>query len=199
MSEAEHDATLVRRFQHGDESAFNEIVSRHRARLQTVATRIVWNRHDAEEVVQDTFIRAHRSMANFRGDCALTTWLRRITFNLAKSRHAYFWRRRRHLTVSLDAPISDENDAPISELLASDEADAATLVEFSELAESLHAGFEALAPAYRDILILRTAHNQPYTTIGHSLGINVGTVKSRLARARTALRAQMATVGERAA
>lgn len=199
MSEAEHDATLVRRFQQGDEGAFNEIVHRYRGRLQVVATRIVWNRHDAEEVVQDTFLRAHRGMANFRGDCALTTWLHRITFNLAKSRYAYFWRRRRHLTVSLDAPISDENDAPFSALLASEESDAATLLQFSELETNMRTGFATLEPHHREILTMRAVHNHQYTAIGESLGIQVGTVKSRLARARAALRSKMEAVGERAA
>src|SRR5688500_15827596 len=80
--EAEHDTELVRRFLSGDEPAFVEITSRYRAKIFSVAISLLRNRADAEEIVQDTFVRAYRGLKNFRGDSSLATWLHRIAVNL---------------------------------------------------------------------------------------------------------------------
>src|SRR5688572_17146607 len=79
---AAHDAVLVRRFIDGDESAFVEIVERHREKIYSVVGSFLKNRADAEEIVQDTFIRAYRGLVRFRGDSSLATWLHRIAVNL---------------------------------------------------------------------------------------------------------------------
>src|ERR1041385_5360198 len=75
QQEAEHDAELVRRFNSGDEAAFVEIMSRYREKIFSVALALLRNRADAEEIAQDTFIRAHRGLNRFRGDSSLATWL----------------------------------------------------------------------------------------------------------------------------
>src|SRR5277367_3297354 len=95
MQEAAHDADLVRRFNAGDEDAFVEIVSRHRGKIVSIALSHLRNHADADEISQDTFIRAHRGLARFRGDSSLATWLHRIAFNLSQNRHKYHFRRRR--------------------------------------------------------------------------------------------------------
>src|ERR1051326_4826415 len=94
-AEASHDSTLVHRFKDGDESAFAEIVERYREKMFAVAFSTLRNRADAEEIAQDAFIRAHRGLANFRGDSALSTWLHRIALNLSRNRYWYYFRRRR--------------------------------------------------------------------------------------------------------
>src|SRR5438105_3726280 len=106
QQEAEHDAELVRRFNAGDEDAFVEIMTRYREKIFSVALALLRNRADAEEIAQDTFIRAHRGLARFRGDSSLATWLHRIAVNLARNRYWYFFRRRRHATLSLDCALS---------------------------------------------------------------------------------------------
>src|SRR5512132_1613034 len=103
--EAAHDAELVRRFNAGDEAAFVEIMTRYREKIFSVALALLRNRADAEEIAQDTFIRAHRGLARFRGDSSLATWLHRIAVNLARNRYWYFFRRRRHATLSLDCAL----------------------------------------------------------------------------------------------
>ncbi len=80
--EALHDVELVRRFNAGDEAAFVEIITRYREKMYAVALSVLRNPADAEEIAQDTFIRAHRGLARFRGDAALSTWLHRIALNL---------------------------------------------------------------------------------------------------------------------
>src|SRR5581483_7928815 len=108
--ETQYDAALVQRFHAGDETAFVEIVTRYRAKMFSVAFSRLRNRADAEEIAQDTFIRAHRGLANFRGDSALATWLYRIALNLSRNRYWYHFRRSRHTTRSFDCAFSDDNE-----------------------------------------------------------------------------------------
>jgi RNA polymerase sigma-70 factor (ECF subfamily) len=188
---ARHDATLVERFQAGDETAFVEIMARHRVKIFAAALSLLRNRADAEEITQDTFIRAHRSLAHFRGDSSLATWLYRIAVNLSRNRYWYFFRRRRHATQSLDSQLGTENNTTFAELIAADTPNPAqenTRSEFSELIETCMA---RLDPCHREILTLRNIQNLSYEEIGAALHLNVGTVKSRIARARHHLRAQL--------
>src|SRR5689334_20425853 len=109
--EAQHDKILVQRFNGGDFVAFNEIMSRYRSKMLSIAFSQIRNHADAEEIVQDTFVRAYRGLADFRGDSSLCTWLHRITINLARNRYWYFFRRCRHSTQSLDRPLTPESAA----------------------------------------------------------------------------------------
>ena len=118
LEEARHDAALVRRFRGGDESAFVEIVARYREKMFSVAFSLLQNRADAEEIAQDTFIRAYRGLARFRGDSALATWLHRIALNLSRNRYWYNFRRCQHTTRMLQTrcrrrrPASCPNSSP---------------------------------------------------------------------------------------
>ena len=191
-TEAVEDAALVRRFNSGDESAFVEIVTRYRERMFAVAFSMLKNRADAEEIAQDTFIRAHRGLAKFRGDSSLATWLHRIALNLSRNRYWYFFRRQRHASVSFDAAFSENNRATFTDLVATDRADPAQEAatnEFSSLVTTCMAGLDAQK---RQILILRNLRHRSYVEIAQDLGITVGTVKSRIARARESLRALLA-------
>ncbi len=190
--EAEHDAELIRRFNAGDESAFNELVERYREKVFSVALALLRNRADAEEIAQDTLIRVHRGLCRFRGEASFATWIHRITVNLSRNRYWYFFRRRRHDTLSLDCPLSDQSDANFADLVPADaptpDREAAS-DEFSTLVETC---MEKLDRRHREILTLRNQLNRSYDEIAQALGINVGTVKSRIARARGNLRALMA-------
>jgi RNA polymerase sigma-70 factor, ECF subfamily len=188
-----YDGSLVRRFiDDGDEDAFAEITTRYREKMYAVAFALLKNHADAEEIAQDTFIRAHRGLANFRGDSALSTWLHRIALNLSRNRYWYFFRRRRHATRSFDCPLSDENSATFASLVASPTPtplEEATTSEFSTLiAECM----DRLGPGHRDILTRRNVLNCTYDEIAQAFGISIGTVKSRIARARVNLRILLA-------
>ena len=187
--DAAHDAELVRRFRAGDEAAFVEIMTRYREKIFAVALALLRNRADAEEIAQDTFIRAHRALISFRGDSSLATWLHRITINLARNRYWYFFRRRRHATLSLDHTLADGSAATFADLIACPSADPAQQTVTSEFAELIAACMEKLEASHREILTLRTILHRSYEEIGAALGLNVGTVKSRIARARHNLRA----------
>lgn len=186
--EALHDAGLVRRFNAGDEAAFVEIVNRHRARMLQVALGLLHNRADAEEIAQDTFIRAHRGLAKFRGDSSLAAWLYRITLNLSRNRYWHYFRRRRHATLPLDAAVSESSRASFAELVASGAPSPAHEAATSEFAAIITRCMDRLPPGQREILTLRNVQQHTYGHISRTLGIRVGTAKSRIARARTSLR-----------
>ncbi|MEY2877766.1 MAG: hypothetical protein RLZZ15_146 [Verrucomicrobiota bacterium] len=192
LAEARRDAVLVRRFVAGDEAAFVEIMARHRERIFTIALGLLRNRADAEEIAQDAFLRAHRGLARFRGDSSLATWLHRITVNLARNRYWYFFRRRRQDTLSLDCPLGEDSTATFTDLVAAPVADPAREAVTREFADLVAACMAQLEPGQREILTLRNARHLPYDEIAAALSLNVGTVKSRIARARQNLLALIA-------
>lgn len=183
------DRLLVDRFKGGDEAAFNEMVSRYWDRIYGMVHQLLRNQQDAEEVTQDAFIRAHRGLANFRGESAFSTWLYQIATNLARNRYWYWWRRKRDKTISFDQPVGEDSDTPLSEVFAADEVETpGDITVTQELVDHIAVGMEKISAKHREILILRNVKNMAYEEIAAVLGISVGTVKSRIARARESLR-----------
>ncbi len=190
--EALEDSVLVRRFRSGDDEAFNEIVARYRGRMLSIALRHLRNHSDAEEIAQDTFVRAHRGLSRFRGDSSLSTWLHRIAFNLSRNRHKYNFCRGRNAMMSLDCAIGDNSLETVADLIASEApspAREATACEFSAIVTRC---MGRLGESQREILMLRNGLSQSYGEIAKALGINIGTVKSRIGRARENLRTLLA-------
>ena len=185
--EAAHDAVLVGRFRAGEAEAFTEIVTRHRRRVFALALARLGNHADAEDITQDTFIRAHRALAAFRGESSLATWLHRIAVNLSLNQYWYFFRRRRHLTQSLDCALGGESTATLADVVASDEPNPASETMTAEFAAAVALCMTRLSPAQHEILRLRTVLDRSYAEIAIALRLNVGTVKSRIARARRSL------------
>ncbi|AWI10709.1 RNA polymerase sigma factor [Ereboglobus luteus] len=186
------DQLLVSRFKNGDHSAFDEMVSRYWDRIYAMVHQLLRNPQDAEEVTQDAFIRAHRGLENFRGESAFSTWLYQIATNLARNRYWYWWRRKRDKTISFDQPVGDDNETPLADVFVTDEMDTPDNVTINqEFVDQIAAAMERLNKKHREILILRNIKNLSYEEIAGALGISVGTVKSRIARARESLRAKM--------
>jgi RNA polymerase sigma-70 factor (ECF subfamily) len=188
--EAALEGSLVARARGGDEKAFGEIVTLHWDRIYGVALQLLRNEEDAEEVTQDTFVRAHRSLADFRGEAALSTWLYRIAMNLARNRYWQWWRRRRLEPVSIDEPVGKDGMS-VAEVVAAEEAPPDGEALNRELLERIEAGMGRLGKKHREILVLRNVKGLSYEDIGAILGVSVGTVKSRIARARENLRKKM--------
>jgi len=186
--EAAHDAGLVLRFNGGDAAAFVEIVHRYRERMFQVAYGLLHSRADAEEIAQDTFVRAHRALGGFRGDSSLAAWLYRISLNLARNRYWHRFRRRAHATLSLDSALSDQSPSTFSDLIACEEANPAQAAATSEFTALVAACMTRLSDTQREILTLRNTRNLSYLEISRELGTSVGTVKSRIGRARESLR-----------
>lgn len=185
------DRILVDRFKNGDQAAFDEMVTRYWDRIYAMVHQLLRNTQDAEEVTQDAFIRAHRGLVNFRGESAFSTWLYQIATNLARNRYWYWWRRKRDKTVSFDQPIGTDGDTTLAEIFPAEVETPDDITVTQEFVDRIGQAMEKLGAKHREILILRNIKNQSYEEIAEILGISVGTVKSRIARARESLRAKL--------
>ena len=182
------DEILVARFKDGDASAFDEMVSRYWDRIFSRVLQLLKNRQDAEEVTQDAFMRAHKGLENFRGDSSFSTWLFQIATNLAHNKYWYWWRRKRDASFSIDENIGSEGDATFVDILPSDALDPSQEAVTQELVDRVAACMPMLSAKHHEILNLRIKRNLSYEEISYELEISVGTVKSRIARARNSLR-----------
>lgn len=207
-SAAAQDAALVQRLNGGDETAFAELVERHRSKVVAVALSILRNAADAEEIAADTFVRAYRGLglANFSEESAayssLATWLRDEAAKLARDRYWYFRRRRRALgTRSLDgsrgvAGARSEASASTSgEGKPGGEAQTERSASCEEFAELVTVCRGKLAAQDREMLALRDVLNRSCDEIATTLDVEVEAVKGRIARARGHLRSLMAETG----
>lgn len=184
------DAELVARCRNGDEAAFDDLVLRHQQRAFNVAYQLLRDREDATEVAQDAFVSIYKNIDTFRGECAFTTWLHQIVMNLARNRHRWWKRRGRQATVSMDCPVeTGESEAPRQIAAATDAPDVEAVK--AEFVETLSRMMTNLPVAFREVLLLRNVENLSYDEIAVTLGCSVGTVKSRIARAREQLRERM--------
>lgn len=190
-AKAASDQILVDRFKNGDQSAFDEMVTLYWDRIFSRAFKLLNNHEDAEEVTQDTFIRAQKGLENFRGDASFSTWLFQIATNLSRNKYWYWWRRKRSSSISLDQSLADDSTATLMDILpaAGQTPGDATLTQ--EFVDEVGKSMKNLTPKHREVLVLRNVHNLSYEEIAGELDISVGTVKSRIARARDSLRAEL--------
>jgi RNA polymerase sigma-70 factor (ECF subfamily) len=179
------DADLVRLVRGGHPEAFNEIVVRHQEKIYNVALRHVGNTTDAEDIAQQTFINAYKNLDRFRTESALATWLFRITFNLAVSMHRT--RGRRHAVSIDDSPSREE---PRHDVAAAN-GDPAHEASTRDLQERIHAALGLLDQESRRIVILREFEGFSYDEIAEILSVPIGTVRSKLHRARLILKEKL--------
>ena len=167
------DATLVRRFQEGDPTAFDALVLRYQPRILRLVTHILHSAQDAEDIAQEVFLRAYRGLPRFRGDASFETWLTRITVNTCAREL-----RRRRLRKSLMLPLRDVPQKP--QLLAN--------LEKEEEQRLVHDTLKRLSPRHRIVLSLYYLEELSCEQIAAILGCSCGTIKSRLYHARKRLR-----------
>lgn len=192
-----HERDLVRRAQDGDSEALEEVLALHQNMIYRTSLRLMaGNEEEAGELAQQVLISAFRHIGKFRSESRFSTWLYRITTNLAKNRYVVQNRERARFS-SLDAPAfpGEEDDAP-----ARDWADGAISADRTaagrEMIAIVHERLEGLEPEWREIIVLRFFEELSYEEIAETLGLPLGTVKSRINRARRALRAAMQDVLE---
>ena len=182
------DKVLVNRIKSGDASAFDEMVSRYWDRIFARVMQLLKNRQDAEEVTQDAFVRAHRGLEKFRGDSSFSTWLFQIATNLAHNKYWYWWRRKRDASISFDQNISDEGAATLIDIIPAEGRDPYDELLSREFVDRVGECMPLLSLKHKEILTLRIANDMSYDEIADKLSISIGTVKSRIARARNSLR-----------
>ena len=185
----EGDAELVARCLSGDAPAFDALVRLHQDLVFGVALRMLGDRAEAEEVAQDAFVRAYRGLRSFRGESKFSTWLVAIVMNLCRSRRKWWARRKPVVVRSLDEPIGDD-DGPSQDVEDPSPGPAAEAMR-REFHGQLAAGLAMLDEPGREVIVLRDVQGLSYEEIAQALRCEVGTVKSRLSRARWRLRAML--------
>ena len=179
----QHEDERVRRAAQGDEQAFEELVIEHQKNVYNLCWRMSGNPDDALDLSQEAFLRAWRCLDQYQFDAAFSTWLYRLTNNVCID----FLRRRRRqqhesLTVAEDDPTGREYAIPDPAPLPEEQA------EFRETSRALQTAMQALPAEYREVLQLRVIDDRSYEQIAQILDIKIGTVKSRIARARLQLK-----------
>jgi len=176
---------LVERAKAGDHLAFEQLVRLTYTDTYTLAYRLVGDEEDARDVVQETYLRAHKGLKRFRGDAQFSTWLHRITANCANT---YLGRRGRHTHDLLpdDPVIADLNP----------QRDPEQRVGLGDLRDQLSAALLELPPKLRAVVVLRDIYDLPHETIADQLGITESAAKVRLHRARKRLRERLYPLGE---
>jgi len=188
------DEELAARAAAGDEPAFEEIVARYQARAYRLAHRLAGSEGDAQDVLQDAFLSAYRSLRSFRGDSRFSTWLFRIVTNAALMQRRA---RRRHPTEPLDAflPRFDANGAHLGEPLELQvAAQAEDLLDRQLLAAKAQAGIDRLPDLYRETFVLRDLEEMPTAEVADVLGIEPAAVRQRVHRARLLLRGYLTDI-----
>jgi RNA polymerase sigma-70 factor (ECF subfamily) len=173
------EAPLLARLRAGDGRAFEELVIGYQHRVFGVALRMLGNRAEAEEIAQETFLRAHRALGEFRGEARLGTWLYGIASRLCLNRLASGPRRHERT-----------DDLALAQAPAAD-TDAAGALERGELEAALHEAVAALPEDRRIVVVLRDLEGLSYDEIAEVLGLPLNTVRTRLHRARLDLKAKL--------
>ena len=185
------ETQFIERLKRGEEAAYEVLVAERSGEIYGLLYRLTENREEARDLTQETFLRAFQSIGHFRGDADLKTWIYRIAINQARNRWRWWSRRRRDSTVSLDSPQGGSNQ-PLSSTLSADRGSTPeqdTLAHEREIV--LRSALQSLGRVYRETVVLRDIEGFSYEEVSATLGISIGTVKSRLARGRRALRIKL--------
>lgn len=191
------EEAILKAIRNGDSAAFDELIGMYSAKLYKVAYALLGSRQDAEEVVQDAFLRAYRAMQSFRGDSSLETWLHRITMNLARNKYQWNHRRGSGLNVSLTAGDGSDGDsgAETEQDVPDRRMEPDVVLEQDEIGTNIMKALSRLPDNIRETMLLRHVNDMPYELIAQKLDCKVGTVKSRLSRGREMLRDYLAAAG----
>jgi RNA polymerase sigma-70 factor (ECF subfamily) len=186
----ERESALIERCAQGDETACAALVEEHQRMVYQLALHLLGDPQEALDLSQDVFFRVFRSLSQFRGQSTLRTWIYRIVITQARNRQRWWRRRWSHAQVSLDEHVRTNGELPTTQHAAAPDR----VFSQKELAQRLWGAVEHLPFDQRTAIVLREIDGLSYDEIAFSLGVAVGTVKSRLARAREILRAELRDV-----
>ncbi len=178
----EQEAQVVRKVLQGDVNAFEKLVTEYEKSVYAIALRMTGNSEDAADMTQETFLKAYNSLQSFRGDSKFSVWLYRIASNVCLD---FLRSRSRKPTLSLS--VEDDEGEEVELDIADESQSPELLLERGLTRDAVRRGLQALPPDYRQILLLREIQGLSYEEIADALRIEVGTVKSRIFRARKRL------------
>jgi RNA polymerase sigma-70 factor (ECF subfamily) len=184
------EVALVAALQAGDEDAFRQLISQYSGPLYSLLLRSLADPSDAADVTQDVFIKIFRSVGGFHGDSSLRTWIYRIAMHEASNSRRW-WVRHKKAEVTIDGDSTDDEDElhfSLRDTLADRRDSPFENARQSQLRTTVEAALREVPESFRNVVILREIEGMAYDEIAEILGINMGTVKSRLMRGRAALR-----------
>lgn len=185
------DAALVADLKAGSEDAFAILIAQYHQPLYSLIARSINDPADAADITQEVFIKVFRSIRGFHGDASLRTWLYRIALHEASNQRRW-WSRHKKQEITIDSPYNREDDGNavcLSATLADDGNSPFDNVAQNEVRERVEAALRQIPESFRTVVVLREIEGFAYEEIAEILDVNLGTVKSRLTRGRSALRA----------
>ncbi len=185
-----YEAEFVEKLRQGDSGAFDTLVTRYASDIYGLLISITRDPEEASDLTQETFLRALKAITKFRGDADLKTWLFRIAINQSRNRFRWWKSRKRDKTVSLDAPVG-ASEIPLGATIPCSSSDPEEDILRKEREEILHEALSKLPIIYKDVLLLCDIQGFSYEEISVTLDLNLGTVKSRIARGREELRKKL--------
>lgn len=185
------DAALVERVQRGDQRAFEMLVVKYQRRIERLIARMVRDVDLVEDIAQETFIRAYRALPNFRGESAFYTWLYRIAVNTAKKAMIGLKRDPVMTESALSAASGEDEDGSRVENELSDGETPESALASRQIAETVNAAIESLSDDLRQAITLREIEGLSYEEIAEVMNCPIGTVRSRIFRAREAIAARL--------
>ena len=187
------ETQFIERLQAGDANAFDTLVTRYTSDIFGLLYRITEDAEEAGDLTQETFLSVFKAIRNFRGDADLKTWLFRIAINKSRNRFRWWKRRRREKTLSLDAPVCN-SETPFHETLSGTIANPEEKILQREREKILMNALSNLPEIFREAVVLCDIEGLSYEEIASVLEINIGTVKSRIARGREELRKKLVDI-----
>ncbi len=187
---APDDVLFIDKLRAGERDAFGYLIDRYSGDIYALLCRITGDTEEAADLTQDTFVRALRSMKSFRGDSEIKTWLFRIAINESRNRFRWWKRRKRDLTISLDATIGD-SETLISDTLSDNSKSPEDAALERERESALKIALLDLPQVFREAVVLCDIEGLSYEETALALGIGIGTVKSRISRGREELRRRL--------
>ncbi|MEO7674328.1 MAG: sigma-70 family RNA polymerase sigma factor [Pyrinomonadaceae bacterium] len=184
------ESQFIDKLKAGDSEAFDVLVNRYSSDVFALLYRLTENPEEAGDLTQETFMSALTAIKGFRGDSEIKTWLFRIAINHSRNRFRWWKRRKRDMTVSLDAAIGT-SETRVHETIADKSESPEESVIVRERQQALIDALARLPDIFREVIVLCDIEGMSYEEISRSLDVNIGTVKSRIARGREELRRQL--------
>jgi RNA polymerase sigma-70 factor (ECF subfamily) len=184
------EAEFIEKLKMGDADAFDTLATRYASDIYGLLFRLTQDAEEASDLTQETFLAALRAISKFRGEADLKTWLFRIAINESRNRFRWWKRRRRDLTISLDVTVGD-SETPLSETFSSGASSPEENALRGERERLLREALSELPDIFREAVVLCDIEGFSYEEIARTLEVNIGTVKSRIARGRDELRRRL--------
>jgi len=184
MSDSNRDNLLIEQCLKGQQSSFSELIDKYKNLVFNLAYRMTYNLQDAEDISQEVFIRVCKSLYNFNPNYKFSTWLYQMTLNICRDR----FRKGKVPSVSLDAHLNEDDQRDFSSLIPDSENDPEEIFIEAEQTKSINTLIFSLSPKYREVIVLRHLRDLSYDEMSKILNISLGSVKTRLFRARELLR-----------